>query len=315
MRLGRAASGVSQGRQRGSARELDSRARPTRAAWRILALVGVAELLGMSVWFTASAAGPDLRALWQLSSAQVASLATAVQLGFVAGTAVAALANIADLMPARWYLVASALLAAAANLTLPWTQSFESALAGRFATGFFLAGVYPPAMKMVATWFRAGRGVAIGTVVAALTIGKATPYLLESMPGRSVTTLALATSAAAVAAALLIGLGYRDGPYEFERRPFSWRLVHEVWRDRPTRLPIARYLGHMCELYAMWSLVALFFAAAIGGATHAGAYGFAAIAAGGVGAVLAGVWADRLGRERIAIASLAVSGVCSLVIG
>jgi MFS family permease len=43
--------------------------------------------------------------------------------------------------------------------------------------------------------------------------------------------------------------------------------------------------------------------------------GFAMIAAGGAGSVLAGRWADRLGRERIAIHALWISGCCALAMG
>jgi MFS family permease len=285
--------------------------------WRMLGLLALAEMLGMSLWFTGSAAAPELAAAWGLSSAQTSWLTTAVQLGFVLGTAVAAITNTADLMASRSWFVASALLGALANASLIAIDDFGVALAARFATGFFLAGVYPPAMKMIATWFRSGRGLAIGTIVAALTVGKATPYLLEALPGRSIAMIGLSTSSAAAVAALMVALGYREGPHGFERRPFAWGLVAEVWRDRPTRLAIAGYLGHMWELYAMWTLIALFFHDALaGGSTSAGsAYGFLAIAAGGIGAVIAGARADRVGRERVTIASMAISGACSLAIG
>ena len=285
----------------------------------MLALLALAELLGMSLWFTASAVAPQLRELWRLDAQQAAWLTTTVQLGFVAGTAVAALANAADVVPARVYFAAAALLGAIANLSLAWADGFGVALIGRFLVGFFLAGVYPPAMKMVATWFRSRRGLAIGTVVGALTVGKATPYLLESLQARGVDAIAFATSAAALVAAALVAFGYRDGPHAFERRAFSWSLVGEVMRHRETRLAIGGYLGHMWELYAMWTLVALFFRDALlaggGDATGAGTLGFLVIAAGGIGAVLAGGWADRLGRERVTIASMAVSGACALAIG
>ena len=284
--------------------------------WRMLALLALAELLGMSLWFTGSAAAPELAHAWGLSAAQASWLTTAVQLGFVLGTAVAAITNTADLMASRSWFVASALLGALANASLIAIDGFALALAARFATGFFLAGVYPPAMKMISTWFRSGRGLAIGTIVAALTVGKATPYLLEALPGRSITTIALATSCAATIAALLVALGYREGPHGFERRPFAWGLVAEVWRDRPTRLAIGGYLGHRWELYAMWTLIALFFHEALTNAAgSSGAYGFLVIAAGGIGAVLAGAWADRFGRERVAIASMLLSGACALAIG
>ncbi|HEU4561800.1 MAG TPA: MFS transporter [Longimicrobium sp.] len=291
--------------------------------WRVLALLAVAELLGMSLWFTASAVSPRLSVLWGLSEAQAGWLTGAVQLGFVAGTTAAAVLNLADVLPARGYFAVSALLAAAANLALVWTDGFAPALAARFATGFFLAGVYPPAMKMVATWFRSARGVAIGTIVGALTVGKATPYLLNAFPSLDWHTVVAAASAGAVVAALLVAAGYRDGPFPFARRPFAWARAADVVRHRPTRLAIGGYLGHMWELYAMWTYVALFFhdffarhgAGPAQATARAGVVGFAGIAAGGVGSVLAGRWADRLGRERVTVWAMAASGACALVMG
>lgn len=291
--------------------------------WGMLALLAAAELLGMSLWFTASAVAPQLRVLWSLSESQAGWLTGVVQLGFVAGTALAALLNLADVLPSRAYFAVSALSAAAANAALTRAGGYDAALALRFATGFFLAGVYPPAMKMVATWFRSARGLAIGTVVGALTVGKATPYLLRAFPGLDWRTVVLAASAGAVAAAVMVGAAYRDGPFPFPRRAFSFARVGHVVRHRATRLAIAGYLGHMWELYACWTYASLFFHdvfAARGegvraAAAHAGLVGFAVIAAGGAGSVLAGRWADRLGRERITIWSMAASGACALVIG
>ncbi|MFQ5967832.1 MAG: MFS transporter, partial [Acidimicrobiia bacterium] len=77
------------------------------------------------------------------------------------------------------------------------------------------------------------------------------------------------------------------------------------------------YLGHMWELYAMWTWTAAFLAAS---ALAAGSsYGdtsvltFFVIASGGVGAWLAGKWADRYGRTLVAGGSLALSGTCALL--
>ncbi|HEX6309285.1 MAG TPA: MFS transporter [Longimicrobiales bacterium] len=291
--------------------------------WVILAILAVAQILGMSLWFTASATSAQLAALWNLDSAGAAGLTTAVQLGFVAGTALAALLNLADLIPARAYLAVSAVAAAAANAALLAATGPGTALVSRFLTGFFLAGVYPPAMKMAATWFRASRGLAIGTVVGALTVGKALPYFINALSTVDYRFVVVTTTLGAVAAAVLIAAAYRDGPFPFPSRPFSLRLVAAIVRHRPTRLAIGGYLGHMWELYAMWALVALFFRAVFLAhgydATQATAFGtlvaFAAIAAGGAGSVLAGAWADRLGRERITIWSMLTSGACSLIIG
>lgn len=293
------------------------------ARWRMLALLAAAELLGMSLWFTASAVSPQLRALWGLDAAQAGWLTTVVQIGFVAGTAVAALLNLADIIPARRYFAVSALAGALANALLILAPEYATAVALRFLTGFFLAGVYPPAMKMIATWFRSARGLAIGTVVGALTVGKATPYLVRAVEGAGLDTVVLTASAGAVLAAALVGLWYRDGPQPFDRRPFSWGLVGSVLRHRETRLATAGYLGHMWELYACWTLLVTFlhefFRRAIGSDVvalgWAGIVGFAAIATGGIGSVVAGTWADRWGRERVAASAMAVSGACALVIG
>ena len=149
--------------------------------WRVLGLLALAEVLGMSLWFSASAVSGQYRALWQLTPGEAGWLTTSVQLGFVVGTAGAAVLNLADIISSRWYFAASALLGAAANAALAWAADYPTALVCRFATGVFLAGVYPPAMKMAATWFRSDRGLAIGVIVASLTVGKAMPYLVRSV--------------------------------------------------------------------------------------------------------------------------------------
>ncbi len=291
--------------------------------WAVLALLGFAELLGMSVWFTASAVSSELRELWGLSYGATGWLTTVVQFGFVAGTAGAALLNLADVLPSRFYFAIAAFLAAGANALLVVAPGFGVALILRFLTGFFLAGVYPPAMKMIATWFRSARGFAIGTIVGALTIGKAAPYLLKSLEGTSIALVVLSASAAAGLGGLLVLIAYRDGPFAFTRRPFHWGLVAQVLQHRETRLATAGSLGHMWELYAMWTAIALFYldffqahGTSLARATSwAALAGFGAISVGALGAILAGAWADRLGREEVTVGAMAVSGACALAMG
>jgi MFS family permease len=292
--------------------------------WRVLGILALAEVLGMSLWFSASAVSGQLRVLWGLSPSETGWLTTAVQLGFVAGTACAAVLNLADLVSARAYFAVSALLGAAANAALVAAPSFGGALTCRFFTGFFLAGVYPPAMKMAATWFRTDRGLAIGTIVAALTVGKAIPYLVRSVDVSGVRTVILAASAGALLSASLVAAAYRDGPHEFPRRPFSWRLVATVARHRETRLATAGYLGHMWELYAMWTWVPAFLAASAAARAAEGdvtpvalvyLLAFGTIAAGGAGAIWGGWAARRIGYARVVTIAMTASALCSLAVG
>jgi len=293
--------------------------------WRVLALLATAELLGMSLWFAASAVAAQLGSRWSLSPSQTGWITTIVQLGFVCGTATAALLNLADVLPSKWFFAGAALVGAAANAALILTDRFAAVLALRFATGFTLAGVYPPAMKMASTWFRARRGLAIGTVVGALTVGKATPYLVHAFPAAGPHTVILVASACAVVAALLVAVLYIDGPYPFPPRPFAWSLVQDVVERREWRLATGGYLGHMFELYSFWTWIPLFLAASVaaqqGGSANSlsnaglvSVVAFGTIAIGGVGCVWGGLAADARGRERLVVLAMALSGACSLLI-
>jgi len=173
-------------------------------------------------------------------------------------------------------------------------------------------------MKMVSTWFRSARGLAIGTVVGALTVGKATPYLLKAIGDTSLFAVVGAASAAGMLAAVIIALTYRDGPYSFPSRPFQWSLVGRILRHRKTMLATGGYLGHMWELYAMWTWAPAFLAFAAAGRVSSATVDLAAfgtIAAGGLGCVWGGLAADRAGRARVVNLAMTVSGICCVLVG
>jgi MFS family permease len=289
--------------------------------WRMLTLVGLAELLGMSVWFAANAVAPQLADRWAISASQAGWLSTVVQIGFVIGTALAALLNLADLVPAKWYFSMSALAAAGANAALLVAPGYRTALLCRALTGMCLAGVYPPAMKMAATWFRHRRGLAIGIVVGALTIGKAVPYLVDAVPGAGIAGVVTGASLAALVGAALVAAWYKDGPEPFPRRPFDLALVGTVLRDVRYRQVLGGYAGHMLELYACWVWIPSFLAAsalahdasAASSGNWVAALSFVVIAAGAIGCVLGGELADRVGYVRLVVMAMALSGTCALL--
>ena len=225
--------------------------------------MATAVVLSMATWFSATAIVPDLTARWALSASAAAWLTIGVQVGFVLGALGSSLVNLADLVRLDRLMAASATLGAAANLVLLAEPGATGAIAARVVTGVALAGVYPPALKMMATWFRRGRGLALGCLIAALTLGSSLPHLFRSVGAgfdwRLVVALSSATSL--VAAGLFL-FGVRDGPYPFARATFDPAQIGAVFRNRPLMLANLGYFGHMWELYAMWGWFLAFSAAA-----------------------------------------------------
>ncbi|HYB70332.1 MAG TPA: MFS transporter [Candidatus Bathyarchaeia archaeon] len=293
------------------------------ARWWALGLLATAELLALSLWFSASAVLPALSREWALGDGGRAGLTIAVQAGFIVGTLAAALANLPDVVSPRALMMAGALSGAIVNgLLAVWVENLTPALLLRFLTGVCLAGTYPPAMKIAATWFREGRGLAIGLLVGALTVGSASPHLIRGLTDLPWRQTLLAASLLAAAAAATVAF-VDEGPYRFPPAGFDVRMATTVLRERAARLACFGYFGHMWELYAMWTWLGLFLGASLearGGGSYLGlnasAATFACVGvAGGLGAYAGGALADRLGRTTLTIAAMALSGLCALLIG
>jgi MFS family permease len=297
--------------------------------WAALILIASAQVGAMSTWFSAAAVAPALARDWHLAPAQVALLTVAVQVGFVSGALAMAVSGLADVWPTRTVFVGSALVAAAVNELLAFAQgSLGLAVTLRFVLGFVLAGVYPVGMKLMAGWFQKDRGLAIGTLVGALTLGAAYPHFVagRGIIGNMTWQAVIATtSVGALLSAAIVAVLVRRGPFEemAARLDLGWAL--RSLRDPALRLAYFGYFGHMWELYAMWTWIPAFFVAsfqvalpALDSRTVGGMASLASalvIGAGAAGCVAAGLLADRLGRTTITAAAMVMSGTSAVATG
>jgi MFS family permease len=281
-----------------------------------LTLLAVALVLSMSTWFSASAVIPQLRVEWSLSTSAGAWLTIAVQLGFVAGALLTSALTLADVVPPHRLLFMGAVGAATANALLLAADSAAAAIPLRAATGFFLAGVYPPAFKLMATWFRRGRGAALGTLAGAIALGSALPHLVNGLGGVDWQAVIVVTSILTAAGGAIALLGVPEGPYPFPRGVFDPRQARLVLANRGVRLASLGYFGHMWELFAMWAWFVVFARESlVEGRSVAALLTFAVIGVGAVGCIVAGALSDVLGRAEVATTAMACSAVCALTIG
>ncbi|MFO7565297.1 MAG: MFS transporter [Enhygromyxa sp.] len=300
------------------------------AARRALIVISLGVLLATSTWFTGTAAARELASLWSLDARASARLTSATQWGFIVGTLIYALANLADRFDPRRVFCGSALLGAAANLGFAWASAgLDTALGFRFATGVALAGVYPVGMKLIASWYASGLGWRLGVMVGCLTLGTAFPYGVAAL-GLALDWRALASVASLAAAlgGLLVLLGCGEGPYLRSRARLDLRMIGAVFRHQPFRATAFGYFGHMWELYALWSLTSAWLDARFEGSLEARAMipmiptipmipmiAFATVAIGALGCVGGGLISRRIGERKVALFALIGSGICCLVSG
>jgi MFS family permease len=285
---------------------------------RSVAALALAEVFTMSLWFVSAAILPEMVAEGGLGPSRAAAMSSAVQIGFVVGALALAIHGTSDRIDPRKVFFVSALAAAFANLALLVTPVGGAAqILLRGITGACLAGVYPVGMKIVIGWGTRDRGLLVGLLVGALTVGNALPHLLAFIGGSEWRATVVAASTLAAVGALL-GLLAANGPHHARASGFDPSALRLAWTDRPVRLAYAGYLGHMWELFAFWAWIAAALTAAFAGRLGDAATDtarlvtFAAIALGGVACVPAGWLADRIGKARVAQLAMVVSGIAGL---
>ncbi len=281
---------------------------------RILPAIVLSQLAGTSLWFAINAVMPDLQRDWQLPAAAVGTLTSAVQFGFISGTLVFAVLTIADRFSPRQVFLLCALAGASCNAAGALLDGqFEGLLALRFATGFFLAGIYPVGMKIAAGWYTRGLGAALGLLVGALVVGTAAPHGLRALGAHwPWQTVMWSVSAIAAAGGVLMYALVPDSPSAPRAARIRPQALAVIWTDRKVRASAFGYFGHMWELYTFWVLVPLIVATRLAD-VQISAAAFAIIGVGFFGCAIGGLIARRAGSAKVAAAQLAASGLCCVL--
>jgi MFS family permease len=285
-------------------------------------LVSAATFFSLSVWFSTNAISGALEVEKSIDESSMAILTIAVQLGFVFGTLLIAFTNLSDLVNTRTLFAVSAVLAAATNLLVIPLESPPALIAARFATGAFLGGVYPPAMKVISGWYTKGRGFALGTMVGALTIGSGSPHLLRSVFSENWQAVIVGSSILATVGGLILKFLVTDGPDDVKGAKFNPRYLVGALTERGPRLALTGYLGHQWELYAMWAWIGSYMLYVVGDQSLIGdrldlASGltFLVFTVGAVASSYAGVWSEKIGRTAVTSIAMVISGGVAAFIG
>lgn len=292
-------------------------------AWRALWWIGLAVLFSLSLWYSAAIVVNDLIEHGWMNPHLEGWLSASVPLGFVIGTLISSFFGLADKINPRKIFAISALFGAIFNIFILFVHTSFLIIVLRMLTGVALAGVYPIAVKILSQWFPKNRGLAVGILIAALTIGTSLPHLISILFSNINWKLIIVSSSVlSFIATLIVMFLLEDSPIQVKSSPFSMRLLIKVIRNKRVMLANYGYFGHMWELYAMWTWLPMFLVASFTTYKEEVSITFLALSSfisigimGAFGCVIGGILSDKIGRANLTILSMLISGFCCLLIG
>lgn len=292
----------------------------THSKWHNISLLIIAEVAAMTLWFVSAAILGDMRSEATISSLAQAALSSAVAAGFVAGALLSAITGMSDRFEARKVFAVCAIAAAFCNLMLLFAPiGGGQAVTLRFLTGAFLAGVYPVGMRIAVGWGERDRGFLVGLLVGGLTLGSAAPHLVAYLGGTQWRATVIVTSLICAAAGVLV-LAVRNGPFYTRAAKFRPGAVWLAWKDIRLRRAYLGYFGHMWELYAMWAWIGIALSVSFSARLSADEAGqlsklatFAVIGSGALSSIVAGRIADTIGKAELAMIVMAVSASSAIL--
>ena len=289
----------------------------------IILILSISLLLLFTVWFSANAIVRQLEVLWALETSDLAILSMILIFGFVTGGVVFGVFNLSDIMKTEYFYSLSGLLAAITNLIAVFMPRFQLFLLFRFFTGFFIAGVYPTAMKLMASWFKENRGFSIGILLGALAMGSGLPYLFNIVGTEPNWRLLLGVSSIlALFGSIIVFFFLTEGPHISKGVKFKLSNLIKAWSKKSVRLTNYAYFGHQWEIYAFWVWIPVYLTSVFNNVHPTedptaiiSLVTFLIFVAGAIGNVIGGRIADKIGKRKFNIIMLVISGSSSILIG